>query len=94
MTSNEALSPVIAEFNGVSFRYKGNTDVLKDIHFSLAPGSFHFMTGESGAGKTSLLGLLYLDHLPTKGREKLSAGGYKMTPQRKEILKIFVEHSE
>ncbi|MBR6712592.1 MAG: transcriptional repressor [Selenomonadaceae bacterium] len=27
-------------------------------------------------------------------REKLSAGGYKMTPQRKEILKIFVEHSE
>ena len=71
MTSNETLSPVIAEFNGVSFRYKGNIDVLKDIHFSLAPGSFHFMTGESGAGKTSLLGLLYLDHLPTKGRVRL-----------------------
>ncbi|MBO7484410.1 MAG: cell division ATP-binding protein FtsE [Alphaproteobacteria bacterium] len=71
MTSNETLSPVIAEFNGVSFRYKGNADVLKDIHFSLAPGSFHFMTGESGAGKTSLLGLLYLDHLPTKGRVRL-----------------------
>ena len=71
MTSNETLSPVIAEFNGVSFRYKGSTDVLKDIHFSLAPGSFHFMTGESGAGKTSLLGLLYLDHLPTKGRVRL-----------------------
>ena len=71
MVSNEALSPVIAEFNGVSFRYKGGNDVLKDIHFSLAPGSFHFMTGESGAGKTSLLGLLYLDHLPTKGRVRL-----------------------
>ena len=71
MTSNETLSPVIAEFNGVSFRYKGNQDILKDIHFSLAPGSFHFMTGESGAGKTSLLGLLYLDHLPTKGRVRL-----------------------
>ena len=27
-------------------------------------------------------------------REKLSERGYKMTPQRKEILKIFVEHSE
>lgn len=27
-------------------------------------------------------------------REKLSERGYKMTPQRKEILKIFVEHSD
>ena len=27
-------------------------------------------------------------------RAKLSERGYKMTPQRKEILKIFVEHSE
>lgn len=27
-------------------------------------------------------------------RAKLSEGGYKMTPQRKEILKIFVEHSD
>lgn len=27
-------------------------------------------------------------------RGKLSAGGYKMTPQRKEILQIFVEHSD
>ncbi len=71
MVSNEALSPVIAEFNGVSFHYKVGTEVLKDIHLTLAPGSFHFLTGESGAGKTSLLGLLYLDHLPTKGRVRL-----------------------
>ena len=27
-------------------------------------------------------------------REKLSESGYKMTPQRKEILKIFVEHDQ
>ena len=52
MIPNESLSPVVAEFNGVSFRYKAGTDVLKDLHFSLAPGSFHFLTGESGAGKT------------------------------------------
>ena len=71
MIPTESLSPVVAEFNGVSFRYKAGTDVLKDLHFSLAPGSFHFLTGESGAGKTSLLSLLYLDHLPSKGRMRL-----------------------
>lgn len=71
MVSNEALLPAVAEFNGVSFRYKSGNDVLKDIHLSLAPGSFHFLTGESGAGKTSLLSLLYLDHLPSKGRMRL-----------------------
>ena len=71
MAPNESISPAIAEFNGVSFRYQTGPDVLKDLHFSLAPGSFHFLTGESGAGKTSLLSLLYMDHLPTKGRMRL-----------------------
>jgi len=68
--TNKLQTP-IAEFNGVSFRYENGPEVLKDIQFTLTPGSFHFMTGESGAGKTSLLSLLYLYHLPTKGRVRL-----------------------
>lgn len=71
MVMSTKLQSPIAEFNGVSFRYEGGHDILKDIQFSLEPGSFHFMTGESGAGKTSLLSLLYLYHLPTKGRVRL-----------------------
>lgn len=71
MTEQNKLSPFIAEFNGVSMRYPGGSEVLKDIHFALTPGSFHFMTGESGAGKTSLLSLLYLHHEPTRGRIRL-----------------------
>ena len=71
MSNNENLSPFIAEFNGVSLRYNKGPEILKDINFSLAPGSFHFMTGESGAGKTSLLSLLYLRLEPTKGRVRL-----------------------
>lgn len=71
MIEQNKLSSLIAEFNGVSFRYPGGGDVLKDIQFSLEPGSFHFMTGESGAGKTSLLSLLYLNALPSKGRVRL-----------------------
>ncbi len=65
------LSTPIAEFNGVSFKYPTGPDVLKDIQLVLQPGSFYFMTGESGAGKTSLLSLLYLNNMPTKGRIRL-----------------------
>jgi len=65
------LSASIAEFNGVSLRYGTGPEVLKDIQFTLEPGSFHFMTGESGAGKSSLLSMLYLDLLPSRGRVRL-----------------------
>lgn len=71
MAMQNKLSSPVAEFNGVSFRYDSGPEVLKDIQFTLDPGSFYFMTGESGAGKTSLLSLLYLYHLPTKGRVRL-----------------------
>ena len=48
-------------------RYGRGPDVLRDVSFSLAPGSFHFVTGPSGAGKTSLLRLIYLAARPAKG---------------------------
>ena len=71
MFKTNKLSTPIAEFNGVSFKYATGPEVLKDIQLSLSPGSFYFMTGESGAGKTSLLSLLYLSNLPTRGRIRL-----------------------
>lgn len=43
-------------------------EVLSDIDFTLESGSFHFLTGPSGAGKTSLLSLLYLGRRPTRGQ--------------------------
>lgn len=42
-------------------------EVLRNVSFHLAPGSFHFLTGPSGAGKTSLLRLLFLAQRPTRG---------------------------
>jgi len=41
--------------------------VLSQIDLTLNPGSFHFLTGPSGAGKTSLLSLLYLARRPSEG---------------------------
>ncbi len=37
------------------------------MSFALHPGSFYFLTGASGAGKTSLLKLLYLAQRPSRG---------------------------
>jgi cell division transport system ATP-binding protein len=41
--------------------------VLRDLTFAIEPNSFQFLTGPSGAGKTSLLRLLYLALKPTRG---------------------------
>ncbi len=57
----------IVQFENVGLRYGHGEEVLRDISFSLAPGSFHFLTGDSGAGKTSLLRLLYLAQGPSRG---------------------------
>ena len=50
----------IVQFDNVGLRYGTEREVLSDISFTLHPGSFYFLTGASGAGKTSLLKLLYL----------------------------------
>ena len=57
----------IVRFSGVGLRYGRAPEVLSDLSFELAPGSFHFLTGASGAGKTSLLRLMQLDLHPTRG---------------------------
>ena len=57
----------VVRFDDVSMRYGRAPETLKDISFALAPGSFHFVTGASGAGKTSLLKLIFLAARPSKG---------------------------
>ncbi len=46
----------------------GSVKALDDITFSLKPGEFVFLTGPSGAGKTTILKLLRRETLPTSGR--------------------------
>lgn len=55
------------EFSDVGLRYGNGPEILRDLTFSIEPGSFHFLTGPSGAGKTSLLRLLLLSLKPTRG---------------------------
>ena len=54
-------------FENIGLRYGVGDEVLKDINFRLEPGSYHFLTGPSGAGKTSLMRLMYVGLKPTRG---------------------------
>jgi len=57
----------LVRFENVGLRYGTGPEVLKDLTFSIEPRSFQFLTGPSGAGKTSLLRLLFLSLRPTRG---------------------------
>jgi cell division transport system ATP-binding protein len=54
-------------FENVGLRYGLGTEVLRDLTFRIDGRSFQFLTGPSGAGKTSLLRLLFLSLRPTRG---------------------------
>ncbi len=54
-------------FENVGLRYGVGPEILRDLSFDIAPKSFQFLTGPSGAGKTTLIRLLFLTLKPTRG---------------------------
>lgn len=70
----------VVRFDDVSMRYGREPETLRDLSFSLPQGSFHFVTGPSGAGKTSLLKLIYLAAQPSKGLLHLFGQDVAQTP--------------
>jgi cell division transport system ATP-binding protein len=64
----DELGATILQLDRVGMRYGPSGEVLRDVDLKLAAGSFHFLTGPSGAGKTSLLRLMSLAHPPSQGK--------------------------
>ncbi len=54
-------------FENVGLRYGMGPEILRDLTFQIAPRSFQFLTGPSGAGKTTLIRLFFLSLKPTRG---------------------------
>ena len=65
-----AQTPIV-RFDGVAMRYGRAEEILKDVSFELPRGSFHFLTGASGSGKTTILRLIYLAERASRGRVEL-----------------------
>jgi len=57
----------LIRFENVGMRYGTGPEVLRDINLKIDQGSFHFLTGQSGAGKSSFLKLIYLAARPSRG---------------------------
>jgi len=64
------------EFSCVSFSYNADKTILDEISFTAHPGEIIAFTGESGAGKTTLVNLLLKFHHPSSGR--ISIDGYDL----------------
>jgi len=52
--------------------YPKGTLALKDITLHVPKGQFVFLTGHSGAGKSTILKLVYADDMPTSGEVQVS----------------------
>ncbi|MBQ5151968.1 ABC transporter ATP-binding protein [Macrococcoides caseolyticum] len=56
------------KFQNVSFGYKKDELVLKDINIHAAPGQTIGLVGHTGSGKSSIMNLLFRFYDPTKGQ--------------------------
>jgi cell division transport system ATP-binding protein len=55
-------------FDQVHKRYDNGRDALSGVSFEIGAGELAFLTGHSGAGKSSILKLIALIERPTRGR--------------------------
>jgi len=62
----------VIRFQNVTKVYPKGETALQDVSFRVAKGEFLFLTGHSGAGKSTILKLLYAEQRPTHGEVRVS----------------------
>ena len=87
------------QFDNVNKRYPGGHEALSGVSFHIQPGEMVFLTGHSGAGKSSLLKLIALIERSSRGQvfvdgQNLSRLKSRHIPQlRRKIGIVFQSHN-
>lgn len=77
----------MVRFENVNKKFISSTSALSDINFEINDGEFVFITGPSGAGKTTILRLLIRDIVPSSG--KIFLNGWELVKMKsQEIPKL------
>lgn len=82
------------EFQHVSFGYDAERVVLREVSFTIAPGTRVAVTGATGAGKTTLVNLLTRFYDPTSGDVRLDGvdlRDYRVVDLRRQFA-IVLQH--
>jgi cell division transport system ATP-binding protein len=56
------------QFFRVTKKYDEKSAVLQDLTLDIQKGEFVFLTGKSGAGKTTLMKMIFCEEFPTEGQ--------------------------
>jgi len=72
----------VIAFNNVTVSYNHRV-VLDRIDFSLGNGEFVYLIGQTGAGKSSFLRLIYRDLLPNEGSVQVAGMDVSSLPDKK-----------
>jgi cell division transport system ATP-binding protein len=87
----------MVRFENVGMRYGAGPEILRDVNFTLEPGSFTFVTGPSGAGKSTLLKLVFMAEQPSRGlitmfgRDLATAKRAELPALRRRVGVVFQE---
>jgi len=88
----------VIRFEHVTKRYPARGDALRDVNFALVPGEMAFLTGHSGAGKSTVLKLIGLLERPTRGQIRVAGRDLarlstrRIPYHRREVGMIFQDH--
>lgn len=84
--------------HGVTQRFDNGQEALRDVSLSFDEGSMAFLTGHSGAGKTTFLKLLLRLQIPTQGQIVVNDVNICQLPRRRvpgyrqHLGAVFQEH--